>query len=422
MRITNRIKDGRLSFLFLMIAIFFLPVSRELFIIALWPWILFRILEGVFRKGFPGKLYQKDHISLYFLPAYFLLMLLSVLWTNNISEGMGHVGRSMLMILFPLILGTDIKIMQDRSRIRQLLKSYVFGATLTLVSLWIYAITYSISFEGGSLSFNPLVRDWENAFFYDAFSFLIHPTYFGMMILMAAAVSLNELKPDNLFAKSLLWPVLMVILFIGSLFFISSRAMIGAAIAIVLYDMVIRISNKKVLVITLIISVLILFSMASLHPRFSHLRNMLTEETGIFSYDQLRESTDRGKTWEASLLLIKKNPVFGVGIGDVKDSMTGKYLELGFYSESDHYLNCHNQFLESWLAVGVGGLLLLLLMLLYPLLRMKLHSRFLFGSFVIVCLIAFLFESALSRLWGVAFFSFFFLLLTSTTKSETLIK
>ena len=160
-----------------------------------------------------------------------------------------------------------------------------------------------------------------------------------------------------------------------------------------------------------------MFSVASLHPRFANLRGLITEETGIFSYNQFKESTDRGRTWEASFLLIKNNLVFGVGIGDVKDSMTAKYLELDYYSESDPYLNAHNQFMESWLAAGVGGFILLVLMLLSPFVGNNNHNRFLFGSFLLICFSAFLFESVLNRLWGVAFFTIFYLLLTSPVKS-----
>lgn len=417
MNIKQAIKEGRISFLFLLVVVFLLPVSRELFVIALWPWVFFRLLEGVLNKGFPGKMYQKGQISIYFLPVFFFLLLLSLLWSNNGSEGMEHMGRSLLMIIFPLVLGTDIKVIENHLRIKQLLKIYVLGASVSLIFLWTYALVYSISFENGRIVFDPLVREWENAFFHKAFSFLIHPTYFGMMILMAVAVSLQEIKAGNLFSKSPFWPLLMSIILTGSLFFISSRAMIVAGIVLVIYYLIFRITNTRILLFSLLISIVTFFLVASIHPRFRNFHNLVDKGAGIFSYEHFRESTDRGKTWEASWLLITENPILGVGVGDVRESLTGKYLELGFYSESDNYLNCHNQFLETWLAAGIAGFIWFCGMLFYPLIGIKLHHKFLYGSFIIICMVAFLFESVLDRLWGVAFFSLFYLLLTRN-KSE----
>jgi O-antigen ligase len=413
LKVKESIKDGRISFFFLVLLVFVLPLSREVFVITLWPWILFRLLESLLSRRFAGKLLQKDNLTLHFLPALFVLLSISMLWTTNIDAGSGHLGRSLLMVLMPLFLGTDTRITQNPARVRTLLKSYVMGATATLLFLWIYAIIYSLSLEGGRIVFDPLVRNWEHAFFYEGFSFLIQPTYFGILILMAAAICLGEIRPGNLFARSPFWPAVLAVLFIGSLFFISSRAMIIAGIFIVLYFMLVKISNKRLVAISMIAALLIMFSMASLHPRFSHFRDLLTVERGLLSYDRLRESTDRGKTWETSYLLIREHPVLGVGIGDVKDEMINKYNELDYFEDSERYLNCHNQFLESWLAGGLAVVILLVLMLFYPLAMKKIQGRFLYGSFLIICLTAFLFESVLNRLWGVAFFSVFYLLLSA---------
>ena len=410
-----KIKEGRITYFFLLVAVFFLPVWKDLFVIALWPWIFFFLLEIFINKEKFRGFYST--VAVYLLPAFFFLLLLSLIWSENKAAGLDQMGRSVLMLIIPFLLGMDSNIIRDQFRIHQILKIYVFGTTVALIFLWINAFVYSVSFSDGKIVLSPLVGEWENAFYHMAFSFLIHPTYFGMMVLMAAAVCLNEIKANNLFTRSPVWPVLLSIIFIGSLFFISSRAMIGAAIAILICYMIFRISNKRILLVSLLITIVALFSVASLHPRFSNFRNLVTGETGIFSYEQFRKTTDRGKTWQAAYLLISENPILGVGIGDVKDTMTRKYRELGFYSETDHYLNCHNQFIESWLATGIIEFLFLGFILIYPIFRIQLHNKFLYGSFLIICLIAFFFESILNRLWGVAFFSIFYLLLTLDKRS-----
>ena len=133
------------------------------------------------------------------------------------------------------------------------------------------------------------------------------------------------------------------------------------------------------------------------------------------------EETDRGKAWQASFSLIKEYPVLGLGIGDIRDSLSKLYLEEEYFDETQNYLNCHNQFLETWLGVGVLGLIFLIIILVYPLVVSQYFNAYLYGSFLLISITGFLSESILDRLWGVAFFSIFYTLLTRKYTSISIV-
>jgi O-antigen ligase len=414
--------QGKISSFFLLLVVFSLPISGRIFIITLWPWIFFLLLESFINRGKQWSGLKMVPTTVFFLPGLFLLLLISMLWTENKVEGWNHIGRSALMIIFPILLGFDKTLATDKRRMPNLLKSYTYGALVSLLVLVINALIYSISFNNGSIEFNPHINHWEHAFFHDRFSVLIHPTYYGMMILMAAVICINEVRKNNFFSKSPLWPVLFAVSLIGSLFLISSRSMIFASAMVIAWFILMRIQDKIIRIGSFVAVLVTLIFLGSLHPRFNKFLELLREQDGSVSYSRLLTETNRSKTWKASFSLVKEYPVLGVGIGDVKDSISKIYLEEEYFDKSQNYLNCHNQFLETWLGVGIVGVLLLIVILAYPLLISQFYNKYLYWSFLIISLTGFLFESLLNRLWGVAFFSIFYTLLTGTNKITSKVK
>ncbi|MBA7570037.1 hypothetical protein ES708_11782 [subsurface metagenome] len=419
MSVYDKLMQSKISSFFLLVVIFLLSISRELFIIAIWPWIFFLLLESLLTKWSQWSGLKTVPVTVFLLPGLFLLLLISLLWTKNQSEGWNHIGRSALMIILPILLGFDKTLASDKRRIQNLLKSYVFGALVSLLFLIIYALICSLSFSGGRIEINPHISDWEHAFFYNNFSFLIHPTYYGMMVLMAAVICLNEVRKNNLFSGSPLWPALLGASFISSLFLISSRIMILASVIVIAWFLFVKIPDKRIRLGSVIAVLVTLVFFASLHPRFGNFRELLREQNISVSYFRLLKESDRGKAWQTSFSLVKEYPILGLGIGDVKDSLSRLYMEEEYFDESQNYLNCHNQFLETWLGVGILGPLFLIIILVYPLLTSQYNNPYLYWSFFLISLTGFLSESLLNRLWGVAFFSVFYILLTTGIRTSS---
>ena len=104
-----------------------------------------------------------------------------------------------------------------------------------------------------------------------------------------------------------------------------------------------------------------------------------------------------GNAWT----VIQDNVIWGVGAGDRMDVLTPFYVT---EEDPEATVYCpHNQFLDTWMATGIMGLLALLVMLFYPLF-VTWKKRLLFPFlFLAVLFLSLLFESMLERQMGVVF-------------------
>jgi O-antigen ligase len=125
--------------------------------------------------------------------------------------------------------------------------------------------------------------------------------------------------------------------------------------------------------------------------------------------NQALESTGgRIQSMEAAWKCCLTNWLLGVGIGDEQATLQKEFQSNGFTYAADHQLNCHNQFLQTWLGTGILGLLVLIALVSLPFLFQP--SVFSLG-FCTLLIFNFMVESLLERQIGLFFFTFFYLLL-----------
>jgi O-antigen ligase len=123
----------------------------------------------------------------------------------------------------------------------------------------------------------------------------------------------------------------------------------------------------------------------------------------LFSSENVEGSLNqRQHIWLSSFSLFKKNALFGVGTGDAKSELINEFLVNEY---NGPYYNCHNEYLQAGISVGIFGVTILLANLLMPMiLRWK---NLLYILFLSIVSITFLTESVLSVQKGVVFYSFF---------------
>ena len=102
-----------------------------------------------------------------------------------------------------------------------------------------------------------------------------------------------------------------------------------------------------------------LIAISSLHPRIS--KQMLSNDLR-YSY------------WKAAIELIEEKPIFGYGMSSAQeefDKVNMKYVDEDntyFWGVSQyHYIDCHNQFIQTTLEFGIIGLLIVLAIYFLPL-------------------------------------------------------
>ena len=159
------------------------------------------------------------------------------------------------------------------------------------------------------------------------------------------------------------------------------------------------------------VSLFLYSNSAIISSRFDYTLNAL--ESKKLDKTSSESSTIRILIWEQAFDLIRKNLLIGVGTGDIKDMLVEKYKQEGMTGAYDHKLNAHNQFLQTTLALGLPGLILIFGLLFIPLFK-KNYTTFLTISFIIIIILNFLVESMLEIQAGTIFFSFFYSTLLST--------
>jgi hypothetical protein len=98
----------------------------------------------------------------------------------------------------------------------------------------------------------------------------------------------------------------------------------------------------------------------------------------------------------------------GVGVGDANDALYDAYQENGLTGAYEHKFNAHNQYLQTFIGLGLVGFLSLLSLTLLPLVRTALRKEFLPFIFFLLIVLNFFVESMLQTAAGVLFFGFFY--------------
>lgn len=126
--------------------------------------------------------------------------------------------------------------------------------------------------------------------------------------------------------------------------------------------------------------------------------------------------------WRCSLLIIKENPLFGVGTGDVPLAFSSFYEKNQSRLDPQFRLRSHNQFLSITVAFGIAGLLWFLFVLVAPMVIVKGYRQYLYVVFWLIFFISIFTEDTLETQEGVTFFAFFtafFLLGTSIARLQS---
>jgi hypothetical protein len=117
--------------------------------------------------------------------------------------------------------------------------------------------------------------------------------------------------------------------------------------------------------------------------------------------------TMRFEFWKTGWHIFRKHMLFGTGTGDVKKSFHEQYQTDHNKLDERWQLRGHNQYLAIAIALGIPGLALFLLTLLYPLLKNKMYRNYFYWTFWIIVVISFITEDTLETQTGATFYSLF---------------
>jgi O-antigen ligase len=227
-----------------------------------------------------------------------------------------------------------------------------------------------------------------------------------MYVIISGFISFESWVDTSLRMKKRIgWLVNGIFLMI-SLYFLSSRSGLLAVVVLIPVYLFLKVYKRKKLIAGFAILILlsILFLVVRTNERVSIGMDEISKES-FFQRD------GRIYIWESAIHSVRHNLILGVGIGDVKAELMKEYQLLGDQNLIQNRYNVHNQYLEILLENGIIGLTLFISIMIFMFYIAFTERNVLYGLFIIMMVIFFLFETVLNRLQGVTFFSLFSFLL-----------
>jgi len=158
------------------------------------------------------------------------------------------------------------------------------------------------------------------------------------------------------------------------------------------------------------------------NPRFKTITTYVKASVG--NNTQIKDEYEslvmiRVKMWPIILKDLNiKEILLGVGLGDTNQRFIQAYKNNNLEYAAATELNAHNQYIQTLVSTGILGLLLLLTIIGYGFWFVYINRDMLLFLFFTIISVNFIFESMLERVFGVLFFVFFLLILSSKPQNK----
>lgn len=386
----------------LALSVFFLPLFQMISIVC---WGIL-ILTVVFQKDYKNlfqKLRSFPQLLLFIL--LYLFYLAGMLWTDDKKEGWDDLIIKLPLLIFP-ILFSIIKFSGDS--FRKMGIALVAGCALAITIGLIHS--YSLYLDSNDVQ----------KFFYISFSVFLHPTYFTMYLNLALLFicydTLNDKK--TFFHSEKVRITLFFLLMIGVILLNARLAMLITFFTLIVFIIAesfkrksIRIFFPRFLIQAVLIIGIFIF-LIRLDNRFVQITEAIQnhkDTTAVFdSTTQIyyNSTTIRLGLFKNSVNVFKNNFLTGVGTGDVIHESVKELDRSHLNYLAKRFTGAHNQYLQTAMSLGIFGLLLLIVCIIFPF-KDYFKSKYFFGiCFIIIVLLNALGDTVL-RASALYFFSFF---------------
>lgn len=348
--------------------------------------LIINTIAGLFDQSFSFR---------YFTPTAFLfcsiyiLYALSMIYTQNWESGWSELESKLSFLVFPFIFFTMPPIELKWQAI--FIKSFVIGCGIA--TLWMLtAATLDFYINDHNSFYNLKLGRHING----------HPPYIALYLIFSILSILYLFYYKPIYLNQIeKWIFGGVILFLFIMLFpLASRTAIGIFTVMLLSVGFFESWRKKRLRRGITIAHLVVLSIFILIKIFSG-SNSRFEKIVVHHKDP------RSMTWSAALELITAKPILGYGVGDVRDELVHIYKRDNYKIPLKHRFDAHNQYLETTIAIGIVGLLLLLVIFFVPLYQSWKHLGYLQALFITIIIIGCITESLLERQAGIFFYGSF---------------
>ncbi len=397
------------------ILLFSLPFGKSLFTPILFLWLTITLISYFIKGDYSINQFRSPLIL---LVLFYLLYALSVMLSSPLKEGFSELIFKLPLLLLPVLYPSKRETYKNSNS--KFFVSFISGCVIASIFYFSYALYRSYSLVENNWVFNPVPKyGWNNNFLSSELSVLIHPSYFALFLLVSLLII--SVSGKNLWSKELKIKIAIILtlaIFVISLFMLQSRAGLlgfgGLVLTWIYY--IVFVKRKYFIGLVFLIGIITVFFFSfQIFDRFSNTVKSVekTITSGISDKDKEDGNSVRFWIWKSALTVIEEHPFWGIGPKNVKETLNKEYIRRGMDGASVLKLNAHNQYLETWLGVGVIGFISLLAMLFVPLWLGIKYRDWLLVGFICLCSTSFMFESMLERTAGIAFFAIFYTIFAS---------
>lgn len=399
------INQNRKITYFFLIALSFFPVlptgvESVLMITAFLFSLSYFIIEG---KKFWNK--KKTLYSLLF-SSLFLIYAFSLLYTQNIGNGIKYIIRLLPTVLFPALFLFNDKELINTKQLELIKSMYIIALIVVLV--YVHFALYDSLYKSE-------IRFWDFRQLIEK-KIKVHGTYLSMWIGFGVILLIFKLKKEVFNRRKLLVNIATVTIisyFIYWQYIIGSRMPFGATL---LVSSILMFKSKKQMFVFSLFFIVLGFIIIQKTDRLGDRFQKLSQYNFSFpegkyedNYPNISTEQIRNGIYYCSFEKIKQQPILGYGVGDVDAQLQSCYDST--FTNTDTYkvtsYNSHNQYLKIILSAGFVGFLFFLFSILYLIKNAIEHKLVLYISFISFVSLNFCFENILSRHDGVLFFAFF---------------
>ncbi len=338
---------------------------------------------------------------------FYALHVLSLFFSDNLAESGAVLERKLVLLVFPLVMFKPIH--------QQQFKAIVFAFTAGVVM----ALTYCI----GAATNQYLTTGKTAVFFYHALAeqINIHAVYLAAYAVFALFMLIYIYHRMTMITRIILVAT-MLFLAIGVVL-LSSKMMLAILCLGMFYMLVKKYAwsslQKGMLITSLTIMGIIILLLPQVRGRFSteFNSNFSVVKQTTYRYDTpFTGTTLRLVIWKYCFVILSRENAWitGVGTGDGQQLLDKQYKLVNMYTGNPQlkdtgYLgyDSHNQYVETVFSLGIIGLAILLLLLGNQVIQAFKSRNPLFITFVLLNMLFFISESALSTNKGIVFYVFF---------------
>lgn len=284
---------------------------------------------------------------LIWLMLFFILHLTGMTYTVNTSFGWMDIGTKLSFFLFPVIAffyPTPLKL-------EKLAWFYITGALVAIIASLIYAtINY---YERGFIAY----------YFDSRLSFMMHRSYWATYLVIAGSFVWYLY-----FTRRITLPFggILFTLFSALTFMTGSKMGIILLLVITSIWLILLVRQRKAYIFGLITLIFLGGIGLGVNHYAPQLKVRITHSLATFSGDRIDPTTTESNAarvlvWRSASKVIQQNFLWGVGTGDIKDALKTQYLHDGYTGVAELNMNAHNQFLNTHVAIGIFGVVALLM-------------------------------------------------------------